>query len=1062
MRNNKKTKNIFLILSLLFLTYCGGNGGSEGDSSGVKTSTDDDSIPQEAHLKIADQLSSLSYEELSAYFPPGSSSITQSSMDIFLDKYLSETHQILQNNEKGKLKRILLSAGKGTMESINLNQLMDQHISPKFQAFADINEVDVSKLDPDQYSYDDISDYIKSLTHFTEDESKKYDQELNSFLDALPSYQAVLDKNGDEMINDDDFFQFSQIKYAPSLTPEDIQTYYHFWSYFIDTDSTDFKNRIWPNLELTPPRVGRIQRYFKTLGEQEPIIVLDFKEELGLKEIPLNEAQDKLMTLSRDISHISLSGKSFYQPEMVTNLNKNSLTFVDKIFLSLPKAGQSDFFPKIRLTLKDPPSIKEGALIITPTFWMEFNPLPNESSLSFFIPPLWAEDAASNPMGKELKKIMRQTDLYQSDIISTNNKIIFDNITSFTHSINTIESHIQSILNEAASSSCSNNQGYDNDNGCKLKKTYQALMKLQSSLEDLILSHKADITSLDSILEDTPSAHETIHQTPYLIVISTATLVDCITAIKSVMQKMSEITAKRLLTLTDARALIGERMGAIVQAQLISYGLDKLFAFIDTLEEEPFSSQPQQGIKDIIAKRKAYKKVLVAIKNILQKTKDSALRVEKVQNLVKNSFELFLKYFGAGFIRDMAFDMYYRAEDTLLKKQNSRLVKWAQQTFELRHLKEELPYLLSLKDRLDSSISQVSNAIQKSKTHTIQVKNKYETTYQTRVQQLNQNFGTQTKSLTDNLMTYQASLEKAAKEHRRHARSCEDKASISHKASENMKFACRETNLNDLECGRAINASEKALKAWTQCRKKINLLKENFLKAEEELKKQEEFVETERKRLLNNLKNDLSSAGQIRKQRLAEGECDSHIPSISNLKDNNFRETLSAIENIFLMEIKCASEKDNIHYTVKYCYSTDDSYSEYPPSLAFRIYTNFEEDRHKPMNVCVFLKDAQNQKLHQCNTTEYFPSDNKRHLQVSSQHGFASVPWRTTYPNNYTGTLQNPIDITIKAEFFEDDTLYELGRRQINIGTPKTCHDIAFGSESDWMSYTGTALVEHK
>ena len=104
MRNNKKTKNIFLILSLLFLTYCGGNGGSEGDSSGVKTSTDDDSIPQEAHLKIADQLSSLSYEELSAYFPPGSSSITQSSMDIFLDKYLSETHQILQNNEKGKLK----------------------------------------------------------------------------------------------------------------------------------------------------------------------------------------------------------------------------------------------------------------------------------------------------------------------------------------------------------------------------------------------------------------------------------------------------------------------------------------------------------------------------------------------------------------------------------------------------------------------------------------------------------------------------------------------------------------------------------------------------------------------------------------------------------------------------------------------------------------------------------------------------------------------------------------------------------------------------------------------
>ncbi|OGP03894.1 MAG: hypothetical protein A2Z91_06795 [Deltaproteobacteria bacterium GWA2_38_16] len=154
--------------------------------------------------------------------------------------------------------------------------------------------------------------------------------------------------------------------------------------------------------------------------------------------------------------------------------------------------------------------------------------------------------------------------------------------------------------------------------------------------------------------------------------------------------------------------------------------------------------------------------------------------------------------------------------------------------------------------------------------------------------------------------------------------------------------------------------------------------------------------------------------------------------------------------------------KISFSYTVKYCYYIDDSYSEYPPTLAFRIYTNFEKDSDKPKRVTLYLKDGANQQLSQSNTTEYFPSDNKPHLQVLSQHGFASLPWRQTYPNNYTGELKDPIAITIKAKFGDNDTLYELGQRQINIGAPNACHDVAFGSERDWMSYTGTALIEVK
>src|SRR3989338_3580636 len=585
--HHKKTKKFFLffILSLIFLTHCGDRG-SGSSPSGTEISGDDTLVPQEGYLKIVDQLSSLSFEELKSYFPKDSSSITKNNVDIFLDNYLSTTHQILQSDEKERLKSLILSDGKGSIESTDIDQLISNHISSSLKSkipdFNDISQVDVTKLDPDHYSYDEISTYIKSLANFTDEERDQYSQALTTLLDAIP-HPAVLDKNGDGIINDNDYFQSSQVK-------DD----YQFWNYFIDTDTSDLSI-------LTPPKVGRPYNYFKAPSDN--IIILDFKGELGLKEITLNEAQTKISTLSRDSLDISLNGKHFYQPEIVTQLNKNSLVSIDKIFLFLPSVKQSVFSPKMRFLLKSPHALSDGDLIITPTFWMEFSLSQKTSSLYFFIRPLWAETSTSNNLGEDLKKIIEQPSKYQSDVISTNDKAIFDNITALTQTINNLESQIQNILDTAASSACSNNKGYDNDNGCKLKKTYQALIKLASSLDDSIMSNKADIESLTSILEYTPSANETIDQAPYLTIIALTIIADAVTAIKSIIQKMAQITAKRSLGLTGTNALIGEKIGGEVQKQLISYSLDKLLTFIGTLLEAPLSSQTKGQLKDAVKHR---------------------------------------------------------------------------------------------------------------------------------------------------------------------------------------------------------------------------------------------------------------------------------------------------------------------------------------------------------------------------------------------------------------------------------------------------------------------------
>ncbi|MBI4041445.1 MAG: hypothetical protein HY390_06225 [Deltaproteobacteria bacterium] len=455
----KIKKNIVCLMACAFYgVACGGGGGGGGGDRGNQSSGISSSPTQVTFAETSQALSTLSFEELISYFPPGVEMLTKEEGRVFIENYLQKNGKALATKDKETLAEHLFHS-----------------------------EAEAPQLFP--------------------------------ALDQVPSSKGRLDKNGDGKITIHDFAFLLNPQFSQDLTESSIEKLYYYWSYFLNVNDPAFKDKMWkPKITpssstLAPPVYMMLDRFFKS----KRVLLLDFRGKLGLKSITQQNAEQWLKTQAQYQLPFDLTD-TFSGPLYQTVLAADGAELIiDKIAMVSSQNSEEE---KMYFMIRNNP-LAQNALVLTPSLWLHFKTRTQTLGKLHFPRPHLVHSAFAQNDGQltwdealeylriqmDQESVERQLSTRKShesflkDV--TASSFIPPSAAEVSPSIQAIQTEGEGIRTEytrllTQAKSCEEDRGFKGANLCNLKKMYSILEKLQSRLDWAI---QANLSSLKEHLE---------------------------------------------------------------------------------------------------------------------------------------------------------------------------------------------------------------------------------------------------------------------------------------------------------------------------------------------------------------------------------------------------------------------------------------------------------------------------------------------------------------------------------------------------------------------------------
>ncbi len=371
------------MICVFTLTSCGrggGVGGSGGGQFGEAPIATPELSSEEEGIQF---LSNMDFESIVSYLPSGQTVLSDELLPEFLQNIFSETKNArkLDLNRNGALdrdevefwrKKIILPVESNQPKTVSelIHQLPDALKSKIF------NSALVNRLD--ENSSEALLDEMINASNLslTEDELTRSLSALDGLIQVMDFKKPLLDRNRDGKVNIADQLVISE------SAAGDLE----YWSYFIDTTRPDVKART-----FQPLKIGMLSLKHKK------IVMVDFKNQLGLKSLTVQEAQDFNKEYGNPGKKLSFKGP-IYQPVVIQGPSLHPF-FVEStsgiihihyaLFIFSKDSGEM----KIRLLVQKPSPLKNNAHLLSPSLFLTFN--GHSHFMRSFIRSAFAQDSGA-------------------------------------------------------------------------------------------------------------------------------------------------------------------------------------------------------------------------------------------------------------------------------------------------------------------------------------------------------------------------------------------------------------------------------------------------------------------------------------------------------------------------------------------------------------------------------------------------------------------------------------------------------------------------------------------
>lgn len=379
----KFQKQLSWLMACIFtLTSCGGGGGVGDRSEGLQVGDIPISTPQlSAEEEGTTLFSNMDFESLVSYLPSGQTVLTDGSIPEFLRNVFSEAKnaQKLDLNGNGMLDvdEIEFWSQKivSTLKPDQPKTVSDLiHQLPEALKNKIFNTTAVGRLD--ENISETLLDEMMNASNLSlsEDELKRSLSVLDHFIQLADYKKPLLDRNKDGKVDMADQLNISESSAA------DLE----YWSYFIDTTRLEVKART-----FQPLKIGALSL------KNRKIVIVDFKNQLGLKSLTVQQAENFNKQYGDPNKPLSFMG-AVYQPVVIQgpeeipffSANTNGIIRVPyAIFIFSKNTGEM----KIRLCVQKPSPLKNKAHLLSSSLFLTFN--SSQSYQKSWIRSALAEDS---------------------------------------------------------------------------------------------------------------------------------------------------------------------------------------------------------------------------------------------------------------------------------------------------------------------------------------------------------------------------------------------------------------------------------------------------------------------------------------------------------------------------------------------------------------------------------------------------------------------------------------------------------------------------------------------
>ena len=875
----------------MMISACGGGGGGESSGGGGSTSEDSGSVGvmptpsgeeknplESATLDVVQDLSSLSFEELKSYFPSGQesiSSISKEEVNDFFNRYLQAKGKSLTWAQKLHLKKRIF--GNNTWADEKLSQALQDKL------------LDVDSLDETKF---EDGDYINSLLDSWTDAERQELKNINP--DTIVPKKGILDKNGDGEINFKDFVFTFQSKD------------YYYWNYFLDASSDTFK------ANFSPPSIGILKNYAKNSKKQ--VIILDFKEKLGLKKIDRTEAKTILDASAYKVLPDSVSWNNF-NGDIFKFVAIDAQTQADKVIKSIILMGKKIIF------LMPEQSLTQDALILSPSLWVFLKASSQQSFLKLFETNAWAgemEDAAGFLMtpgsaawnvlrdlldkigfsDDETGEITPSSDWDSANFIPPRSAAtavdLIEEQVKFNAEINAIQDKTYKILQL---SECDD---------CDLKKLMGMMSDLHERIRDisnyfyarLIPELKQNIKDLEEDLGEVYDIKEKEDRV-YDQQMKIAFGVECIRFITGVIGNTVKETIKKI---NDQWAYAAATEGVLVAVDI---ALQSLINSLETTE----SLLVKAGLQNFVRKIKKIKEFTKGFKGLM---KSGVILDREGKEISKR--ELFSKgvdiLMSFGLSLAKAYAKGSHEERSTLIDNGATALSTARDDQSRFLYQSELFYdfLLEKMEHLETIQLSIARVILYNEKDRRSEQDQCRDIYAETLRRLESEHQEALLNLEKSLQTYEEEVKNAEKEFKKYEEACEEQKFKIKLASDSMKTSCMEV-FEKVSCDKAIQKHENSLRVYLEdlkCIQEDAPQRVELKRVMDNLTVQKESAKAEKQTLKNELLRQISQAETTKNSCLnaIPGGCKQSLPALTMTagqelanRSTNINESLTSLKD---------------------------------------------------------------------------------------------------------------------------------------------------------------------